>query len=771
MSIFVQHQEWQNAISDAFVQMFTVGDGVGMPGGSVKRHETKQKFNVWASGGKVRTYFENAKLNYVAAADGSDVLTSLAVRREVGGTEVGSYSTLQSGITVTKGLGLLSGEITYTINSGEKLLVDCHGQALESGRFMPGTRQLLDPAVGAAGDTLAPTLDGSVSTVYGNNITGWCPGLVMVKTRTPCMSVFGHSLTVARNNFGKSGMTLAANLLGIPCSTFGSGGSKPDAWASNANFEIAAFMGRVMIGFAMVNATNAFAANTAPEIASVTGAAVATATGTGQPVSMADMLRGPLRRFAALGIRIYLITESFPGEGNTQQETDRKIAVWAGWNEWLVTQGAAYYGSIVAGIIDARPYIVQQPYADGVPVAGASTDLHANWTQYRDCIYDHFKPGGAYASALTPATNSYVQSFIEPFYGPAGTPGAAGALPSGWVEWKHNTDSDRLTIDGYGRIKVVNPNTRITHAICTTPLVGSNAAKEFVVRCVSAPWVTQVDHQGLHIGLYDSASTAVNNDTRSGFNHAGYSFRLSVQSGDLKVNYQRFTNETNGGGNFGAQIATVGSGQALAAGDILTVQITRTLVSGNNVFSLLVYRNGVLINTGGNPITFTDSATPAIYQDALYLSVGTAGNTITVHTPNAATWDLASGSVFDATQISQLTGPATLYVPRGGTEPVDILVEQSAPTPGPAVGFPTTAGVSGITGAAVGASSTTDGQGIARYSQTEGVSVPDSAQVGDTGTLTVSAGGVSVQIPIEVVESSGDGSGGGARTIFGGYLT
>ncbi len=738
---------------------FTPDDGFARTGGNTtRRAQTKQRFPIRAGSSTLRFLFVGMTPPWTVDANQSDMLTSLSVQRWVSGAASGSFTTAFTNVTVPKGYTYLSDPLNLTVTAGEELMVNCWGAASESGRYISGTMQQRPPDLGSIGDSL--TFDSTGATLltdYDDDIA-WCPGAILGESRAQSLSLISHSLGVAIHNEGDSGPSLAADALGVAHCGFGQGGALLTQFDSTTAFDMFLLMGRQAIIFGMINALNNFAANA--NMDGYTGSAIATATGTGQTTSLADQFRYIARRLSALGCNVYCITENYPGQGATA----RHLEVWHAWNEYA-TDGslATYCGSILTGVIDSRPYFAAQPYQDGVPLSPTdsggrdSTDIHANYAEFGEAVEAYFGPGGAGESALVADTNNLVESYFELFHGPAGTPGAAGALPTGWVEWYYTTDAARLAINGTGAIKVVSPNTRITHAIQTTALVGTDAAKTFVVRCYSAPWVTQSDNQGLHIGLYDSASTTVDSDTRSGFNHAGYSFRFYNESGQLKLYSQRFNSETNGGGNSNAQVATIGSGQALASGDILTVEITRTLSGGNNSFVVLVYRNGVLLNGSGT--TVSDSTTPAAYQGALYLSIGTAGNTATTHTNNAATWDAVRTAVYDATVIDDLTGPATLYVVKGGSSPVDIAVTQSAPTAGPAVGVVVTTSISGLSGATIGSAATTDGTGSARLAEGNAFAIPDTLAVGTTGTLTVTCGGVSVDIPVEVIEEAGAGGG------------
>ena len=777
MGIFTQWLELKQIAGQCMANAGTPDDGNAIMGGTtVSRAETLQDFPIRAGASAIRLLFENARINFGTTANQADMETSANAQRRISGTGSGSFVSLASAVSVPKGVTVLTDPVSLTVSAGEELTVACYGKSMTSGKYMSATRQLIARGLGAVGDTLTFDGTGAVSGDYFQD-DGWSPGLILGKTRAKGLGAFGHSLVVARLNFGFSGACIGADRLGIPFAAFGLGGSLLTAWNSSANFDIAALIGRNLIIHGMVNATNNFANDAT--LNAITGSSIPTYSGGTWTTSMADQLRDKVRRIAAFGIRVFVVTENFPGTAASA----RKLETWHYWNEWLVSSAAAYCGAALAGVIDTRPYFADTPYINGIPLAStadgpASDDIHSNWEHFGSAIEDAFKSGGTFNSYLTPDENNLVEANVETFYGASATPGAAGALPSGWSEWYYSpTESPRLAINGTGALKVVSPTTKTTYAIWNTAIGGSDASKTCVIRAVSAPWVAQTDGQGLGIHLHSVGGTVVDNTTHAaGGAREGYYIRISNTTTQLNVNRQRF-NSVNDQATYGVASSVISNvtgyaGNALAAGDILSVEVTRTYDAGtgNNTFTVLVYKNGILLTPSSGLSTWTDTVTTAPFRGNLYPSVGTAGNTATTHTNNAATWDYVQFGNYDATVIDTVTGPATAYVARGGSEPVEVTVTQSAPTVGPAVGVTVTASLTSLTGATIGSSATTDGTGVARFSEGSALTIPDSLAVGDTGTITFVCGGVSETTPVEVIENAGSGTGGGARSIFGGYL-
>lgn len=786
MGIFTQWLSTVNIAGKMYANLYAPDAGFGLSGfalnggaNTTKRAETLQEFPIRAGSSTIRFYFEGAQLNWGTSAGMSDLQTSVSVQRMVGGEESGPYETLLTDQAVVKGLSYLSPAYVRTVSSGEGLNIDCWVSAVESGKYISGTQQQRLPRLGAVGNTLTFSGDGSVATPLNTEIA-FCPGLILGKTRARGLALMGHSRTTAIHNFGQSGTGIAADTLGVAFGSAGLGGSLLSAWLSTANWDLGLYMGRTMVILGMINAINNFAANTNPDVLAITTTAIPTGTGTGFTTSMADQLRYVLRRYKALGLKCYVLTESYPGGSNTA----RQLECWHYWNEWLVGGGAAaYYGALLDGVIDSRPYFADTPYIDGVPLsptdAGgrSSTDIHANYDEEGEAVAAYFGSGGAGESALVADENSLVETFSELFHGAQTTPGAGGALPSGWVEWFHSSEAARLGLNGTGALRVVSPTTRNTYAICTTALGGSDDNKTFVVRAFSAPWVAQVDGQGLGIYLHSTPSSTSDNSTHAaGTAREGYYLRFSNTGTQLNVNRLRY-NSVNDQSTYSIASSSISNvtgyaGQAMAAGDILSVEVTRTFDpgTGNNTFDVLVYKNGILLTVTSGLSTWTDTVTTPPYQGNLYLGIGTTGNTITTHTSGSATWDAVQAANYDATVISTVSGPTTVYVPRGGSEPVEVLVMQSAPTVGAAVGVTVTASVSGLAGATVGAAATTGVDGVGRFSDGAALTIPDSLPVGATGTITFVCIGISETVNIEVIESSGAGSGSASVPILGGRI-
>lgn len=784
MGIETQWLATVNIAGRIYANLHAPDSGFGLTGFSAngganttKRAETLQDFPIRAGSPTIRFYFEGAELNWGTSSGMSDLQTSVAVQRRVGGAASGSYATLLTDATITKGQSHLTSSYVRTVSAGEEIRVDCWVAATESGKYISGTQQQRLPRLGAIGNTLTFSGDGSVATSYGTEIA-FCPGLILGKTRARGLFLMGHSRTTAIHNFGQSGTGIAADTLEVPFASAGLGGSLLTAWTSSANWDIALYAGRTVVVLGMINAVNNFVNNA--NMDGFTTTAIPTATGTGFTTSMADQLRYVLRRYKALGLKTYVLTESYPGGSNTA----RQLEVWHYWNEWLVGGSAeTYLGDLLDGVIDSRPKFAATPYIDGVPLsptdAGgrSSTGIHANYDEEAEAVAEYFGSGGAGESALQADSNSLVEVVSELFHGAATTAGAGGALPSGWVEWFHTSEAARLSLNGTGALKVTSPTTKNTYAICTTAIGGSDAAKTFVVRAFSAPWVAQTDGQGLGIYLHASSSSTSDNSTHAaGTAREGYYLRFSNTTTQLNVNRQRY-NSVDDQGTYSVASSVISNvtgyaGQALAAGDILSVEITRTYDAGtgNNTFAVLVYRNGLLLTVTSGLSTWTDTVTTPTYQGDMYLGIGTAGNTATTHTSGSATWDAVQVANYDATVIDTVTGPATAYVARGGSEPIEVSVTQSAPTVGPAVGVTVTASVASLTGATIGSAATTDGTGVARFSEGNALTIPDSLAVGETGTVTFVCGGISEDVAAEVIENAGTGTGSGTYSIFGGII-
>lgn len=776
MSIFTNGLRTVNVLGKAASNLFSPGQGRSVMGAvdTHNRGTIVMDFPVRAGSSTIAAWFEGGLINFGTNAFTGDMLTSLSVRRYVGGVGAGSFVNVCTDATVKNGQTYTSAPVNLTVTAGEVLRVDCWGAA-ESGKFLPGTQQANPPALGETGPSLVFTGDGSANDAISQGSFVWIWGMGLGKTRAEAMAAVGHSMIPAEHNNGDSAQSLAADALGVPYCGFGAGGSLPDAMANDGDWDQILVMGqRVLIQW-MVNACNNFAGDATLD--AITGSAIPTYQGGTWTTSMAALLHRILRRYAALGCRCYVCTENYPGpvDGNTTL-TNRRLHVWHQWNEWLVNSGPAYYGSLLTGVIDTRPGFATQPYESGVPVSGGSTGIHSNYALAATRITAYFSSGGAGESAFVPGNNNYVEAFYQLFHGVSGTPGAAGALPSGWTEWYFTGESPRLAVNGKSCLKVVSPTTKTTYAICDTPVGGSNAAVEFTVSAYSTVWTAQSNNQGLHIGLHATSGAAVNNNSAASFHHEGYSFTWSNNGADLRLHFRRYNPnaiQTSEGLTLLPvnQVRTM-AGLAIAAGQVLSVHITRTYVGGNNVFTFLTYVDGALIDTWTNTDTTisANAAVQALYDGLLYVSLGTAGDTSTTHTNGSPTWDAIRTYNYDATVIDDITGPALIRAPRGGSVAVDLDVTQSAPTAGAAVGVVVTTNLTGLAGAAIGSAATTDGTGTARLSEGNALSIPDTLPADTEGVLEVTCGGVTVQIPVLVVEDVGTG-GGGARSIFGGYLT
>jgi hypothetical protein len=776
MSIFRNGLRTINILGKAASNFYAPGDGWSVMG-AVDTHERGtivMDFPVRAGSSTIAAWFEGGLINFgTSPGDTGDILTSLSVRRYVGGVASGSYTNVCTNATVKEGQTYTSAPINLTVTAGETLRVDCWGAA-EVGKFLPGTQQANPPALGETGDTLVFTGDGSANDAISDGTFVWIWGMGLGKSRAEAMAAVGHSMIPATHNKGDSAQSLAADALEVPYCGFGAGGSLPDALDDDGDWDQILVMGqRVLIQW-MVNACNNFAGNATLD--AITGSAIPTYSGGVWTTSMAALLERVLKRYVALGCKCYVCTENYPGDGANPTATARRLHVWNQWNEWLVNSGPTYYGYLLEGVIDTRPAFATQPYEAGVPVSGGSTDIHSNYAFAATEIEAAFSSGGAFEDAFTPDNNNYVEAFYQLFHGVSGTPGAAGALPTGWAEWYFTTEAPRLAVNGKSCLRVVSPTTKTTYAICDTPVGGSNATVEFTVSAYSTVWTAQSNNQGLHIGLHATSGATVNNNSAASFHREGYSFTWSNNGSDLRLHFRRYNPnaiQTSEGLGLTAvnQVRTM-TGLAIAAGEVLTVHITRTYTGGNNAFTFLTYVDGALIDTWTNTDTTisANAAVQALYDGLLYVSLGTAGDTSTTHTNGTATWDAIRAYNYDATVIAALAGPATLYVVQGGSSPVDVDVTQSAPTAGAAVGVVVTTSLAGLTGATIGSAETTDGAGTARFSGGNALSIPDTLAVGTTGTLTVTCGGVSEDIPVEVIAEAGSGSGGGARVIFGGYL-
>ncbi len=777
MSIFTQGYQTGNIARKMAANLFPPGAGWDIYGDvdTHARGASLMDYPLCAGAAAISLFFNNALINRATDADMSDILTSVSVKRSVSGAQ---FATVVENVTVKKDRTYTSAPYTITVNAGESLRVNCWGAASEGGKTISGVRQPISPGLGKTGASLTFSADATgVDTVLDSGTMVWTPAMILAKARVVRTAGQGHSVTTAVHNEGDSPQSLAADALDVPYSCVGQGGGVFDAWDDNAFHDQALLMGDVYLLLGQINACNNLAAYTVGSQLS-TPTAIATFSDGTYTKSLADQLGDILKALCAMGVRCYALTEGYPGtvSGN-QALSDYRRVIWAGRNDWMGNKGPAYYGALLSGVIDTRATFATQPYVDGVPVSGAVFDIHGNYAQMSTAVIAYFSVGGAGEGALTPQSNSYVEAFYTLFEGGNETPGTAGALPTGWTEWYYSpTESARLATNGYGHLKVVSPTTKTTFAICDTAVGGSNAEVEFAGKFISAPWVAQSNNQGLHIGFHAISGATVSDNTRAGFHHEGYSLTFSNNGADLRMHLKRYNSSAIQSSEGLAQLpvnqVNTMEGLAISAGQRLSVWVRRRLISGNNRFDVMTYVDGTLIDTWDYTDT-TVSANPAVsalYTGQLYVSVGTAGDTSTTHSSGARTWDAARLYDYDATVIDTVEGPAVVYVPLGGAVAVDVEVAQSAPTAGPASGVVVTTTLVGATGAAIGATATTNAQGVARFSGADALSVPDTFTVGDTFTLQVTCGGVTTALDCEVVETVGDGTGGGARSIFGGYL-
>jgi hypothetical protein len=779
VDLFTQGYQTGNIGRKMAANLFPPGAGWSIYGAvdTHARGASLMDYPICAGAAQIALFFNNALINRATDADMSDILTSVSVKRSVSGAQ---FATVVENVTVKKNQTHTTAPYTITVNAGETLRVNCWGAASEGGKTISGVRQPISPGLGKTGASLTFSPDATgVDTVLSNSTLVWTLAMLLAKARIVRGAGQGHSLTTAVHNNGDSAQSLLCDSLNVPYSCVGQGGGVFDAWDDNAFHDQALLMGDVYLLLGQINACNNLAAYTVGSQLT-TPTAIATFSDGTYTKSLADQLGDILKALSAMGVRCYALTENYPGpvDGNATL-TDYRLVIWDGWNEWLLNSGPAYYGALLADAIDTRPGFATQPYPAGVPKPGSGTGIHDNYEEMAAELLTYFSVGGAGEGVFTPQSNSYVEAFYSLFEGGNETPGTATALPDGWSEWFFSTtESARLATNGYGHIKVVGATTKSTYAFCDTAVGGSNAEVEFFGKFISAPWVAQVNNQGLHIGFHATdASGGVGNNTAASFHHEGYSLTYSNDSsGNLRAHLRRYNpnaiQTSQGLPLLPVNQVNTMEGLAIAAGQRLSVVVQRRVISGNNRFDILTYIDGELIDTWSYTDTTisANAAVSALYTGQLYVSVGTAGDTSTTHSSGARTWDAVRLYNYDATVIATVAGRGTIYVPLGGSVAVDVDVTQSAPTAGPASGVVVTTTLVDATGAAIGATATTDAQGVARFSGADALSAADTFNVGDTFTLQVTCGGVTADLDCEVVETVGDGTGGGARSIFGGYL-
>lgn len=123
---------------------------------------------------------------------------------------------------------------------------------------------------------------------------------------------------------------------------------------------------------------------------------------------------------------------------------------------------------------------------------------------------------------------------------------------------------------------------------------------------------------------------------------------------------------------------------------------------------------------------------------------------------------------YSANLPASITGVSTISIEKGSSRALSLTVLDSLSAGLGAI----VVGVSTSSSAVVSVSSseTTNGSGVALFDGSNALTVPDTATVGATATLTFTAGSVTKQIVVTVVAAGSLGGGGGGSLINGGLI-
>ena len=730
-------QGWLSFFNRQLTDTFAVIGGT-----TADSSNSKTKLTVMAGASTIYPVCNNAALGW-DATNVSPLTASVGVRAYAGSTPQGGGFVQQLNVAIAAGIALILPAMAVAVAPGNLLHAACSVTAGNGAGWVPGVRPFWAPDQAEGGVGLAVSVGGA-DFAEVSNVMVYTVGMWVAKTNFRGLVFVGHSVPMGvedgdggtpGNGWAAGWMQRGAKLLGRPGMTLARGGATLGSYTSTVNYDGAAIAGDCVIIQCGINNTNAMSGDAAISGVSPTVAWTYTNGGLGYTTSLRDQLKALVAHFKGLGCTVLVATENAAGTGASTRTKDfRKY-----YNQGVRAEAVSYCGA--DGVIDVSPYI-ETALDSGIPIAGATDDIHGNHALMAQAIYDAFKPGGTYESLLTADANELDEILVDPFWGAAT---AVGTAPTGWATW--NNTATAIYRDGTGSLSISGGSTTAQCCISQTGI--SNNSE---IWAVGAPWnASTPSGQGLLVGLYPSAAGGTGgSEVDFSGNRRGYNLRVTSTNAYL---YRH-----NGGETW---FGFVGHSTAFSGNEIPSVRIRRTVVSGNQILlTVTIYRNGVQVSQIATP----DTATPAGWLNAtLYPGVGTIGNTATTH-PNGRVWDFVRLSNYNPITVSSVTpSAATIQVKPGDRLGFTATVLQSAPSAGPAVGQDVTAAIAGIAGATVGGLAQTNAEGIATWADGGGIYIPSATAVGSTGTVTLLCGGITATITVQVVAtySSGGGSGSG----------
>jgi len=662
---------------------------------------------------------------------------------------------------------------SYTINlsPGDKLHTMVHARATSASRNVMGSRKVSSSESYEMGtSSLAAKTNGDTLGSAGNNGLGFAPGGIIGETDTPSIMVLGHSVV------GGVGVTsndiygvVAARSAGYGCCPSGVGGSNPTSTTATGPWDLAALSDVVFVHWMVNNIRSQVDAN--PSL-SATDYIVGTGSGGAR-----DLVRTVVRRLKNLGKKVVICTEHFCDSSSLNGAAI--VAMRGYWNDY-VRGTTSYGGTTMLAYTGADDYYDLAAVGENQPnlhtaKAGFTVSLHPVDSEHALIGADlatQIKPGGRLYYLFTDVAAEdagYIPNGVpEMFWGPSLS---AGSTWGDWLYWVRTgaPAGNSLNRDGTGGISAKSSagfyDQCFIHNVAS-PAVGG------IVEATTADFVTENSGASpprlcyYSLGFTPSnAVTGGSDETATGTGRIRFGYQVTIWG--TGINFFRNLNASGARTSLWSTTHTA----TTAGTDSFRVKVTRSVSGSNNVFRIQVWRNGTALHDQ----TVTDTSTPVVatagsgginWNGNLYPYVGTSGTGVSEF-PQGKVWDSFVSYQYNPITIESVTpNLATIELVPGDRKSFSVTVLDDTQTI--VVGQVVTASLSGITSGTVGGSATTGVDGVARFVDGSGVFAPSTTAVGTTGTLTLTSGGVTGTITINIVSAYSTGGGGGVGALIGG---
>lgn len=649
----------------------------------------------------------------------------------------------------------------YTVNlsPGDKLHTMVHARATSASRNVMGSRKVSSSESYETGtSSLAAKTNGETLGSAGNNGLGFAPGGILGETDTPSIMVLGHSVVggvgvISNDVYG----VVAARSAGYGCCPAGVGGSNPTSTTTSGPWDLTQLSDVVFVHWMINNINSQTDANP-----TMTATDYIVGTGSG---GARDLTRTVVRRLKGFGKKVVICTEYFTDDTGTYG-TERK-AMRGYWNDYV--RGTTSYGSTTM-----LAYTGADDYYDLAAVAENQPNLHTAKSGFTVSLHpvdaEHALIGADLATAIKPGGRLYylfeAVAAEDAGYIPNGIPDmlwgpslSAGTAWGDWLYWVRTgaPNGSSLNRDGTGGITAKASASYydqcLIHNVASPALGG-------IIEATTADFPTENSGASPpRLGYYSvgftpsNAVTGGSAEATSGTGRIRYGYQVTLWGTGINL----FRNVGSGGARTSLWSTTH---TATTSGtDRFRVKLTRSVSAGQNVIRVQVWRNGTSLHDE----TVTDTSPPVGWDGDLYPYIGTSGTSASEF-PNAKVWDTFASYQYNPITIASVTPNLGEFelVP-GDRKSFSATVLQDGGDV--AVGQVVTTSLSGITSGTVGGSATTGVDGVARFVDGSGVFAPSTTTVGTTGTLTLSSGGVSGTITINIVAAYSTGGGGGSSIM------